>query len=127
MAVGIIKPIQKQEPQGGGNVLGAIGRAVGAIGGTISGAGPLAGAQVGGQVGDTVGGLTAKAPEAPAPQVQQVQTSDNAISRRMGQINQEPATQLADSLSALSQAPPEVRQAYAQPLLGSFMKSQGRA
>lgn len=127
MGVNIMQPIRKPEASGSPNLMGAIGRAVGVVGGAFAG-NPMAGMQVGGMVGDTVSGATQKAPEQAPPQPQSVQTSGNAISRKLDSVNSQPATQVAEGLSALShpEIPPDIRQAAAQPLLSAYMKARGQ-
>lgn len=115
MAVGISRPIRKGD-EGSKNGLGTIGTIVGGIGGAFAG-NPAAGAAIGGQVGGIAEGLTSKPP---TPTTEGGGVEAGAIGRRIQQLETDNFDQLRQSLEALPQAPEEVRQAYAQPLLTAF-------
>lgn len=84
----------------------------GAVAGGLIGGGP-AGAMAGAQAGGMLGGLASQ----PQQEVQAV-GGGNAMSRRMGQLDQTPLRQIRESIDSLKYIDdPNQRMALAQPLL----------
>lgn len=105
---------------GGGGTLGqVIGGGVGALASTLAGAGPMPGFSAGSTVGGIVGGVAApgKAPEV-------MQAPQTAIERRRGPDYSSYSPILEDSLRALNEAPPDVQEAYAEPLIRAHKMSR---
>lgn len=105
MGVGVAKIQRQVSSDPFEKMLPMIGQAVGtAYGGP---AGGIAGGMLGGE-------LQTKPPEAgPSP------IEASAMSRRMDQLNNDPQSQIRQSLQALNQLPPEQRGELAKPLLAA--------
>lgn len=100
-----------------GQTLGAVGTVVGGIAGSvIPGAGTMAGAGLGGAIGSTIGGVADASKPKDAPQAEPAMTAqnhdENAMSRRLSEMNNSPGVQIADANASMAKMPPEVQQEY---------------
>lgn len=115
MGVGVFKvqrPSEAAQPSALGGLLGTAGSIVGSIYG-----GPPGGA-AGGMAGKMVGEGISPGKQAQAgSQDLSVGTSDDAMSRRKAEMDNQPERQIADSIDSLQYLPPEQQQQYAGPLM----------
>lgn len=98
---------------------------------------PIAGAVVGGVYGGPAGaaagygmGQTAAGVVAPPTQTQQIQSQENigmpqAMSRKLGSMQDTPEFQLAQANAALKKLPPEYQDAYGPTLAAAQQRAQG--
>lgn len=104
---------------GGGNIGQVIGGGVGAIASTFTPAGPLPGYSAGSSVGGLIGGVAA-----PPKAAQVSEAPQTAMERRRGPDLSQYSPVLEDSLRALQEAPPDVQEAYAEPLMKAHKMSR---
>jgi hypothetical protein len=104
----------------------------GAVGGYFSGGSPqgiMGGAQLGGGIGGMAQGMVRSVglDKAPPEAVQTNQHSaspeDNAMSRRMQQLEQDPVYNIRQAKSALGSLPPEQQQEYAPALDEAYRRA----
>ena len=122
-----VAPIQRERGssgRAGGGKWGGLAAAVGA-GAIVASGGAAAPAVIGAAgTGAMLGGLAGDA-------VRPAREGKNAIERRIDaagpqMIQSDTSSKLRDSLTALHQAPPAVKQQYAPPLVNAYLQSLGK-
>lgn len=126
MAVGVYSPKRSQTGDGLSKLL-TVGGAVagGIVGGAGGPGGAMMGASAGGGLGGMFGGLAqSQQPAGPEP----IQAGGDAMSRRMGQLDQTPLRQIRESIDSLKYIEdPAQRAELAKPLLMADFAARRKA
>lgn len=104
------------------------GQVIGGIAGAEGGpAGSLAGAQAGGAAGGMAAGVVNTATGATAKQNAMDAQGENAVQRRMTQIESDPVYNLAQAKSALQALPADIQQQYQKPIDDAYQRAIAQA
>lgn len=104
------------------------GQVVGAAAASEGGpAAMMAGSQVGGQAGGMAKGFIDMGTGDAAKQDAMDKQGQNAVQRRMSQIESDPVYNLAQAKSALQALPPDVQQQYQKPIDDAYQMAIARA
>ena len=106
------------------------GQIVGGVAGgvmTESPQGAMAGAQAGGQAGGMAKGFIDQGTGAAAKEEALQKQGQNAVQRRMTQIESDPVYNLAQAKQALQALPPDVQQQYQKPIDEAYQRAIAQA